>query len=110
MSRPEFSVPQVSLSRESLPRVAIAGGVGALALVGLMSLVPAIHGLFDWVPVSSDMIVIDSALKLIVGLVLIAVAVAVVLPISMAFHTVGHAVAGHFMGMRLLAVRLGPIL
>ncbi len=110
MRKPNLTVPSVSLSRDSLPKIAAVVGIGAAALVSLMSVVPAIHDLFNWVPVSNDMIVIDSALKLVVGALLIAVALLIVLPIAMAVHTVGHAVAGHLIGMKLLAVRLGPVL
>src|SRR3954447_7254010 len=110
MRKPEITIPNISLSRESLPKIAGGVGIGALSFIGLMSVIPVFHRLFEWVPVSNSNIVLDSALKFVVGILLIGVAVAVVLPISMALHTIGHAVGGHFMGLRVLAVRVGPIL
>jgi hypothetical protein len=76
----------------------------------LMSASSRMHGLFDWVPVSHGNIFVESALKLLMAIVLIAAAVLVVLPVSMAIHVIGHALAGHLFGMRLLAIRVGPVL
>jgi hypothetical protein len=79
-------------------------------IVALMSLSSGFHAKFNWVPVSAGNIVLDSILKLVFGVILLAIAMVVVLPVSMGVHVVGHAVAGHFFGMRLLAMRVGPYL
>ncbi|HRA47622.1 MAG TPA: hypothetical protein PK819_06110 [Thermomicrobiales bacterium] len=110
MRIPQISVPSLTLSKEQAPKIAIAAGAALVVLVGLMSVVPAVHNRFNWVPISNDQIVIDSVLKLIVGLVLTLVAVFITLPVAMAIHTIGHAVGGTLFHMRLLAVRLGPVL
>ena len=61
-------------------------------------------------PVNHGNIVADSAMKLALAIVLLAVALCVTLPLSLGAHVAGHAVAGHFFGMRLLAMRIGPVL
>jgi len=91
-------------------RLGMAIPVVFAAIVLLMSVSSGAHGLFDWVPVTHGNIVVESAFKLTLGIVLITAALLVVLPLSMAVHVIGHAVAGHFFGMRLLAVRVGPVL
>ena len=70
----------------------------------------AFHDRFNWVPISHDNVVLDSVLKLVLAIVLVAVAALVTFPLALATHVAGHAVAGHFFGMRLLAMRIGPVL
>ena len=91
-------------------QMGMAAPVFAAGLVLLMGASSRVHGWFDWVPVTHGNIFVESALKLVMAIVLTAVAVFVVLPVAMAIHVIGHAVAGHFFGMRLLAIRLGPVL
>lgn len=91
-------------------RLVMATPVVFVAMSLLMSASTWVHGLFDWVPVSHGNIMVDSALTLALAIVLIAAAGLIVLPLAMAIHVIGHAAAGHFFGMRVLAIRLGPVL
>jgi hypothetical protein len=102
--------PELKLSPALRRKLAMALPVVFAALVGLMSAFASVHDRFNWVPISHENIVVDSGLKLALALVLLAVAVLVMTPLALALHVVGHAVAGHFFGMRLLAVRIGPLL
>lgn len=109
------SIAKITLKRPNLTpemkrRLAMAAPIVLALLVGAMSASNAVHSRFDWVPISHNNIVIDSALKLLLAIVLTVVAVCIVLPLAMAIHVVGKAAAGHFFGMRVLAVRLGPVL
>ena len=63
-----------------------------------------------WVPVEHDNSVVDALLTVVVAIAFLVVAAVVVLPLSLVLHQAGHAVAGRLMGMRVLAVRVGPIL
>jgi hypothetical protein len=111
-------LPNVSAARLTLPELnaALARKLAivlpilfALTTAG-MSASASFHDRFNWVPISNDNIVLDSVLKLCLALILLAVAVLVTLPLALATHVAGHAVAGHFFGMRLLAMRIGPVL
>lgn len=109
------SIAKITLKRPNLTpemkrRLAMAAPLALALVIGAMSASSAVHSRFNWVPISHNNIVIDSALRLMLATVLIAVAVCIVLPLAMAFHIVGKAVAGHFFGMRVLAVRVGPVL
>src|SRR4051794_2980396 len=114
MRRPSISLPTLvrkpQLSRAQLPHAAGAVVLLFAIATAVMSLSSSAHAWFDWVPVSNDQIVIDSALTLLMAIFLLVIAAAVILPLTMAIHTIGHATAGYFFGMRLLAVRVGPVL
>jgi hypothetical protein len=102
--------PGLKLTPAQTRKLAMATPVAFAALVLAMSAFAPVHDRFNWVPVSHENLIVDSILKLALAIVLLAVAVLVTLPISMGIHVAGHALAGHFFGMRLLAVRIGPLL
>jgi hypothetical protein len=102
--------PALTFSPAMRRKVLMALPVVFAALVGLMSVFAPVHDRFNWVPISNGNIVVDSVLKLVLAVVLLGVAVLVMTPFAMAVHVTGHAVAGHFFGMRLLALRIGPLL
>jgi hypothetical protein len=111
-------IPKISNIRVSRPeltperkrQIGMAIPLLFAALVGVMSVSSGFHARFNWVPVSHSNIVVDSGLKLVFAIVLTAVALLIVLPSAMGVHVIGHAVAGHFFGMRVLALRVGPVL
>lgn len=111
-------LPNISRARLSGPhltaavvrKLAMALPVAFALTVMLMSASSSFHDRFNWVPVNNDNLVLDSALKLLLAIVLMAIAILVTLPLALATHVAGHAIAGHFFGMRLLAMRIGPVL
>jgi hypothetical protein len=100
----------MQFSKAMMRKLAMAIPVAFALMVMLMSASAAVHDRFNWVPISNDSIVLDSALKLVLAIVLVAVAILVMLPLALATHVAGHALAGHLFGMRLLAMRIGPVL
>lgn len=83
----------------------------ALALAVLaVAASPMLQAQLDWVPVEHDNSVLHALLTVCLALVFLVVAAVVVLPLSLVIHQAGHALGGRLMGMRVLAVRAGPIL
>lgn len=105
-----MTLPEIEFNRALARKAALALPVGFALLVAAMSTLSSVRAKFDWVPINNGNVVVDSVLKLTLAVILTAIAVAVILPLSMAVHVAGHALAGHLFGMRLLAVRIGPLL
>lgn len=103
-----FKRPEITPDRKR--QIAMSAPVILALVVGAMSASNTIHGWFAWVPISNDNIVIESILKLVFAVILTGFALGVALPLAMSVHVLGHAVAGHLFGMRLLAIRVGPVL
>jgi hypothetical protein len=113
MRFPKISTPRrpgFKLTPAQTRKLAMATPVGFALLVLAMSAFAPVHDRFTWVPISHENLIVDSVLKLALAIVLVAVAVLVTLPLAMGIHVAGHALAGHFFGMRLLAMRIGPLL
>jgi hypothetical protein len=102
--------PALKFSPAARRKLIMSAPVVFAALVAAMSAFASVHDRFNWVPVSHENIVVDSVLKLALAVVLLAVAVLVTTPLALAIHVTGHALAGHLFGMRLLAIRIGPLL
>jgi hypothetical protein len=109
-SRLPTELPKLEYTEDLKRKLMIGVPAAFVLLVALMSVSSGFHAKFNWVPVGAGNIVVDSVLKLILGVILLAIAMVVILPLAMGTHIVGHGVAGHFFGMRLLAMRVGPFL
>lgn len=90
--------------------VGMAVPVGFALLVLAVAATPSLRDRLAWVPVANDNSVVDAFLAVSLGIVFLVVAAVVVLPIALAIHQAGHAVGARLVEMRVLAVRIGPVL
>lgn len=93
------------------PTVLAAAGPVVFALAVLaVAASPVLRARLAWVPVEHDNRALDALLTVTAAIAFLAVAAVVVLPLALVLHQVGHALGGRLMGMRVLAVRVGPVL
>ena len=98
------------LKRPAPTALAAAAPVFLALAVLAVAASPGLRARLAWVPVEHDNSALDAFLTVSLAIVFLIVAAVVVLPVSLAIHQAGHALGARLIGMRVLAVRIGPLL
>jgi len=98
------------LKRPDTTTLAAAAPVALALAVLAVAVSPTLQARLAWMPVEHDNSVLDALLTVCLAIVFVVVGAVVVLPLSLVIHQAGHALGGRSIGMRVLAVRTGPLL